>query len=91
MNKKTIICITTLVILLAFVLSSWPPWQRQPMVFYEPLFLPLGVIEGDIIALENGSYIVIDEDKRINSIAYRPGAVTMQVTVHRSLWQLLFK
>lgn len=87
--KKTLI-ILFILLFLAIDINYWQPWQRQPVVFYEPVFLPIETIKGDIIVLENGTHLVIDEDKRINSIEYNnDDSVTINSTVHCSLWQLM--
>jgi len=91
MGKTKVLWIALSVILLAIIISIWTPWHRQPVVFYEPLILPREMIKGDIVVLENGSHIVIDEDKRINTIRHNNGSVTINATVHRNLWQLLTK
>ena len=70
-------------------LQLWHPWQRQPIVFYEPLILPLETIKNDIIMLNNGNHIIIDRNKRINSIEYSGEKVVIKSTIHISLWELL--
>lgn len=89
MNKITTALIwVLLIVLFASGISHWKPWQRETRVFYQPI-LPLETIRGDIVVLEDSFQLVIDEDKRINSIRYNNGTVTINTTVHRSLWQLI--
>lgn len=78
-----IIPLTLIIFFLA--LSIWEPWQRQPVVFYQPLILPLETIKGDIIILQDGSHIEIEADKRINTLRVEPGSVTINATVHKTL------
>lgn len=87
--KMKILLGLLVVMALVVILNLLTPWQRQPVVFYEPIVLPIEVVEGDIIVLEDDSHIVMDEDKRINSIQYQFGMVTINATVHKNLWQIL--
>lgn len=87
---KKILGSLLIVLILVVAINAWSPWHRQPVIFYEPVILPLEVIRGDIIVLEDGAKLAIDEDKRINSISYdASGIVTINATVKRSLWQLI--
>lgn len=87
--KRIILLGVIVVVLLIVGLGEWSPWHRQTTVFYEPLILPLEVLEGDIIVLQNGSHYFVDEDKRINAITYGKDSFTINATVHRSLWDIL--
>ncbi len=79
---------TTLVI---FGLQLWHPWERLPVVFYEPLILPIETIKSDIIVLDNGSHIIIDRNKCINTIEHSGQTVTVHSTIHINLFELLLK
>lgn len=67
------------------------PWQRQPTVFYTPLLLPIETKKGDVIYFSDGTYLIIDRDKRINAIDHEGKKVTINSTVHVSLWEILTK
>lgn len=87
---KTKVALISLIILLAILaLQWWTPWQRNPTVFYEPLILPLETVEGDVIVMLDGKHIVIREDQRINSMYYQNNTVSMNVTRHKSLWDII--
>ena len=78
-------------VLVITALGFWGPQDRQPTVFYHPVVLPLETIEGDILFFEDGTCLVVDEDKRINTMQYQSGVVTVNATIHKSLWQILTK
>lgn len=83
-----------LVLVLSSALSAWHPWQRQPMVFYyseafRPVFQNFEVVDGDIIVMEDGSHIVIEGNRTINSIECKGNETIVNSTRHISLWELL--
>jgi len=91
-RKSTKVMLGVLVALLVIMgLQVWKPWQRQSVVFYEPLTLPIEVLEDDIIIFEDGTSLVIDRDKRINAIKYDNGKVTTESIIHINLWEYLVK
>lgn len=91
-TKNLIVFVAMTVALIIYgALSIWEPWQRQPVVFYCPIFLPLEVINGDLIVFGDGTQLVIDGDKRINEMQYKDGKVTINATVRKNLWQILTK
>lgn len=85
MRKFTII----FVLLLVIILAQWQPWERQPVVFYEPIIYPIAVLRGDIIVTPDGRQLVIQKDMRINSINYHNGLATVKGTRHITLWEYL--
>jgi len=88
---KAAILLGLFCIVILLVLNIGAFWHREPTVFYEPLILPLETIKGDIIVLQDGSHLLIDEDKRINSMRHNNGSVTVNATLHRSLLYLIIR
>ncbi len=75
-------------LLLTIGLQAWHPWQRQPVVFYEPvIFLPLEVVAGDRIVLSDKSaYIEIHNRETITSIEHEGKVITIRAIRHITLW-----
>lgn len=86
-TKLTLGFLVTMLVIIG--LQAWHPWQRQPVVFYEPLILPIETIKGDVIMFSDGSYIVSDRNKRINALKHNGEKVVIKSTIHVSLWELL--
>ena len=89
--KNRALLISLIILLVILVLQWWQPWQRDPAVFYEPLILPIETIEGDIIVMADGKHIVIRDNQRINSMDYQNNTVSMNVTKHKSLWDIIME
>lgn len=80
-----------LAVLLVAALQVWHPWQRAPDVFYEPLFLPLEAVDGDLIVTESGGYIEINGNRTITSISHTgEGVMVIKSTRHMTVWEFLF-
>ncbi len=74
-----------------YAFNSENPFRRQPTVFYSPIIYPLETVKGDVIYFDDDSYIIIDKNKRINSIRRNPGSFTINATIHVSLWDFITK
>lgn len=85
MKKLTVI----FALLLVIILTQWQPWERQPVVFYEPIIYPLEVVRGDIIITSDANHLVMQHDMRINNIKYHNGCATINSTRYITLWELL--
>lgn len=82
--------LTTLGILcLVVVLVNSKIWQRQPVVFYEPIIYPIEVIEGDRIIFLDETQLVIQHDMEITAIEYHNGLATIKGTRRINLWEYI--
>lgn len=85
MKKLTI----TVALLLVIILTQWQPWERQPVVFYEPIIYPIEVLRGDIIVTPDGDQLVMQHNMRIKDIKYHNGSATINSTRYITLWEYL--
>ncbi len=77
------------VLLLVMLLIQLQPWQRLPVVLYEPLIYPVEVIKGDRIIFSDNKQLEIQHDMTINSMDYKDGAATLNSTRYLTLWELI--
>ncbi len=84
LNKAGKMILVLVVIFITLIgLQVWHPWQRQPVVFYEPLIYPVEVITGDmIVASDNSGYILVPHNETINSIEHDGNKTTIKATRH---------
>jgi len=71
------------------LIASSKVWQRDPVVFYEPILYPIEVLEGDVIVTPSGSHLVIQQDMTLNMIVYNLDMATIKGTRHITLWEYL--
>ena len=62
------VMVSIIVILGAIIIISSQFWQRDPVFFYEPVFLPLYVLKGDVLVTDDGQQIVFQENMKILAI-----------------------
>lgn len=91
-NIKVIIALL-LAALFAFLIVAGMQYgrflDRRSDIFYCPCILPMEVVKGDIIFLDNPNFrIEIDRDETITSIQYNnsDNAIILYVERHYTLW-----
>ncbi len=82
---------TLIIFIIIGSLQAIHPWQREPLVLYLPLILPVETVKGDILVFENGDSIMIERNMLIYSLNNNNGVITLKGTRRITLWEWLFE